>query len=110
MSTLGFSAPDLDALAANAGRAIGVLEDLTDVNRAAGDDVLGAAKPPVRTGRLRDSGEVQADALGFTVAWTAPYAPYVRSPFAQAAVDDALGIVTERYADALQAAADALKP
>lgn len=112
--SIGVEASDVGDLAASAGQVADLLADLDDVNRLAADDVLGYVNPPVLTGRLRDSGEVQADALGWVIRYggtAAPYAPYVHAhdSFLTTAIDERIDAVESLYVDHVLDAVEHLK-
>lgn len=94
---------DVTPLVASCKAAADQLEDVDPVTRAAAQVILAAARPPVRTGRLRDSGQVTTAGK---VVWAAPYAARVearRHYAAQAArdaLDDVVDLFTKHAADA----------
>lgn len=112
--SVGVDTSEIDDLAASAGQVADLLADLADVNRLAADDVLGYVNPPVLTGRLRDSSDLQADALGWVIRYggsAAPYAPYAhaRDPFLTTAIDERIDAVESLYVDHVNDAVEQLK-
>lgn len=87
----GIEAEGVDRFAATLTEAASALGDLAEVERKAGELVIGSARIPRRTGRLARSARVYITSGGFAVVLggpSAPYAPYVRG--AHAALTDAL--------------------
>jgi hypothetical protein len=87
-------------LAASSGAAGNALADLSEVNAAAGDLVLGAAVIPRATGALASTVHVVATAFGVEVVAGGPLAPY--APAVHAAnpfLTDALSARVEEIAD-----------
>lgn len=89
MSDVDLAAPDAERIGRALGDAGRAIVDLTDVNRAQGEATLAVATIPRRTGLLAESTHVIADADGFTLAASAPYAGYVHAvnPFLTRALD-----------------------
>lgn len=89
MSSSSVTVTGADRLARTAAGAADRLANLAAVNARIASSILAAARPPVRTGRLRASGRAASSSTDATVTWDAPYAVFAdrRRPFAAAALE-----------------------
>lgn len=87
------------------------LRNLAATNARVAGQILAAAHPPVRTGRLRASGGASSDTAGATVTWPVPYAGVVehRTGFAAAALAAAEAPALDTYAAAVNDAVGAIR-
>lgn len=101
MSSVDLSTPDAERIGRALGDAGREIVDLTDVNRAEGEATLIAATIPRRTGLLEETTHVVADARGFTLTATAPYAGYVHAvnPFLTRALDARVDDIVDALVD-----------
>lgn len=90
-----------ERLSGSLGAAGDRLTDLTQVNRAAGQEVLDTAEIPKDTGYLASTANVVATIEGFTLTASAPYAAKVhaRNPFFTDALDAKQAAVVDRVTD-----------
>lgn len=98
-------------LASTLDDAAGVLVDLAQVNRDAGELAIGAADIPVRTGALKATARVEADAIGFALAAGSEAVDYAgtvhaRDPFFTDALTAREGEVVDRYIDHIESTLD----
>lgn len=110
MSSVDLAAPGAERLARSLDAAGKALVDLADVNRAQGQETLQAAEIPYRTGQLERSSYVDADAQGFALSATAPYAGYVHAanPFFTRALDDRADTILDGLADHAETVLDTI--
>jgi hypothetical protein len=87
------------------------LTDLTQVNRALGQEALTAAQIPVWTGQLERSSFVDATAQGFALSASAPYAGFVHAsnPFFTRAIDARADRILDGLVDHADTVLDTIK-